>query len=160
MKYVSTLIAVKDMQKSKQFYHDILGLEVVSDLGANVTLTGGFALQRMDTWQYFIKDKEVNLCNNAAELVFEEKNMDAFLEHLKKFDIKYVHGMIEHSWGQRVIRFYDPDFHIIEVGEDMEMVVKRFKNTGMTEEQVAERMRVPLEYVQGYLMGDAGGHEA
>ena len=68
--------------------------------------------------------------------------------------------MIEHSWGQRVIRFYDPDFHIIEVGEDMEMVVKRFKNTGMTEEQVAERMRVPLEYVQGYLMGDVGGHEA
>ena len=44
MKYISTLIAVKDIQKSKQFYHDVLGLEVISDLGANVTLTGGFAL--------------------------------------------------------------------------------------------------------------------
>ena len=62
-----------------------------------------------------------------------------------------MHDTVEHSWGQRVIRFYDPDYHIIEVGEDMGMVVKRFIDSGMTEEQVAERMKVPLEYVQGYL---------
>ena len=76
---------------------------------------------------------------------------DTFLDHVKKFDIVYVHGLIEHSWGQRVIRFYDPDYHIIEVGESMEIVVKRFKNTGMTDEQIAERMHVSLEYVQSYL---------
>lgn len=151
MKYVSTLISVVDMEISKRFYHDVLGLEVISDLGANVTLTGGFALQRMDTWRYFIDNKEVSLHNNAVELVFEEKEFDKFIEHLKLFDINYVHGTVEYGWGQRVIRFYDPDYHIIEVGEDMEMVVKRFKNSGMTEEQVAERMKVPLEYVQGYL---------
>ena len=28
MKYTGTLIAVKDMEKSKQFYHDVLGMEV------------------------------------------------------------------------------------------------------------------------------------
>ena len=151
MKYVSTLISVKDMKVSKKFYHDVLGLEVISDLGANVTLTGGFALQRMDTWQYFIANKEVSLHNNAIELVFEEKEFDMFFEHLKKFDITYVHDVVEYGWGQRVVRFYDPDYHIIEVGEDMEMVVKRFKNTGMTDEQVAARMKVPVEYVQGYL---------
>lgn len=35
--------------------------------------------------------------------------------------------------------------------KDMEMVVKRFKNIGMTDEQVANRMGVPLAYVQSYL---------
>lgn len=105
----------------------------------------------MATWQHFIAGKDVNLHNNAIELVFEEVDFDIFLNHIKKFDIVYVHDMIEHSWGQRVIRFYDPDYHIIEVGESMEVVVKRFKNTGMTDEQVAERMHVSLEYVQGYL---------
>ncbi len=44
MKYVSTLISVKDMEISKRFYHDVLGLDVIADLGSNVTLTGGFAL--------------------------------------------------------------------------------------------------------------------
>ena len=73
MKYVSTLIAVTDMEMSQKFYHDVLGLKVISDLGANVTLTGGFALQRMDTWRYFIANKDVSLHNNAVELVFEER---------------------------------------------------------------------------------------
>lgn len=76
MKYVSTLISVTNMEISKKFYHDVLGLEVISDLGANVTLTGGFALQTMDTWRHFIENKDVSLHNNAVELVFEEKELD------------------------------------------------------------------------------------
>ena len=73
MKYVSTLIAVTDMEMSQKFYHDVSVLKVIFDLGANVTLTGGFALQRMDTWRHFIANKDVSLHNNAVELVFEER---------------------------------------------------------------------------------------
>lgn len=150
MKYVSTLIAVKDMEISKRFYHDVLGSEVVSDFGANVTLIGGISLQTLDTWKEFIGGKSVILRNNAAELYFEETDIDAFAERLRSFDTEYVHKIKEHSWGQRVVRFYDPDGHIIEVGEAMETVVKRFRNAGMTDEQIAERMDVPLEYVANY----------
>ena len=45
MKYTCSLIAVSDMEKSKQFYHDVLGMNVVADFGANVTLEGGITLQ-------------------------------------------------------------------------------------------------------------------
>ena len=38
----------------------------------------------------------------------------------------------------------DLDGHLIEVGEDMKMVVRRFLNTGMTMEEVSERMNVPI----------------
>ena len=44
-----------------------------------------------------------------------------------------------------MIRFYDLDGHLIEVGEDMKMVVRRFLNTGMTMEEVSERMDVSIE---------------
>lgn len=54
---------------------------------------------------------------------------------------------VEHPWAQRVIRFYNPDHHIIEVGENMETVCRRFLDTGMTAEEVAKRMDVPLKYV-------------
>lgn len=27
-------------------------------------------------------------------------------------------------WGQKVIRFYDPDKHIIEVGEDLSVLIR------------------------------------
>ena len=60
-------------------------------------------------------------------------------------DIEYLGGVIEHSWGQRVIRFYDLDGHIIEVGEDMRMVIKRFLASGMTMEEVSVKMDVSAE---------------
>ena len=63
-------------------------------------------------------------------------------------DIEYVHPVKEHSWGQRVVRFYDPDKHIIEVGENMKTVCRRFLDSGMSLEQTAERMDVPVEFVK------------
>ena len=56
--------------------------------------------------------------------------------------------MKEHRWGQRVVRFYDPDRHIIEVGENLAAVCRRFLDSGLTPEQTAERMDVSLEYVR------------
>lgn len=57
--------------------------------------------------------------------------------------------MKEHTWGQRVVRFFDPDCHIIEVAESIRIVCKRFLDSGMTPEQVAERMNVPIKFVNG-----------
>ena len=31
-------------------------------------------------------------------------------------DVQYVNKLMTHSWGQRVVRFYDPDGNLIEVG--------------------------------------------
>lgn len=142
------------MEQSKKFYHDILEQEVIADLGANVTLTGGFALQRSDTWESFINktQDEVIYGNNDAELYFEEDDMDTFIQKLATFDIEYVHPLKEHSWGQRVVRFYDLDKHIIEVGENMTIVAKRFIDSGMTVVQTASRMHVSIEYVNSLLM--------
>lgn len=61
--------------------------------------------------------------------------------------MEYVHPVQEHSWGQRVVRFYDPDGHIIEVGENLKEVCKRFINEGMTAEETAKRMDVPIKFV-------------
>jgi len=150
MEYKSTLIAVSDMEKSKQFYRDVLGLAVVADFGANVTLEGGLVLQTMDTWTSFI-GRELTLPNHAGELYFEEEDMDAFCGHLQSFDIRYVHELYEHRWGQRVIRFYDPDGHVIEVGERLETVVLRFMEQGLSAEQTATRMDVPPDFVRSCL---------
>ena len=83
MKYAGTLIAVKDMEISKRFYHDVLGLDVAADFGANVMLDGGIFLQTLDTWELFIRTENVILQNNAGEMYFEEEDIDAFSDHLK-----------------------------------------------------------------------------
>ncbi len=151
MKYTSTLIAVSDMEKSRQFYQDVLGMMVVADFGANVTLDGGLVLQNLETWTSFIRTDNVVLPHNAGELYFEEEDMDAFCEHLKQFDICYVHPLFEHRWGQRVVRFYDPDGHIIEVGEKLNAVILRFMERGLSAEETAVRMDIPLDFVTACL---------
>ncbi|MFR5684522.1 MAG: glyoxalase, partial [Clostridia bacterium] len=86
---------------------------------------------------------------NDTELYFEEDSFDEFVKKLKEIDdIDYIHDAMEHRWGQRVIRFYDLDHHIIEVGENMKVVCKRFLDSGMTQEEVAIRMDVPIKFVQ------------
>lgn len=151
MKFKNPLLVVSDMEKAKKFYKDVLNLRVIMDFGANVTLAGGLCLQTKETWMGFIDAKEEDIIfgGNNAEIYFEEDDFDAFAEKLKGIDdIDYVHPVIEHRWGQRVVRFYDPDRHIIEVGENLKFVCRRFLDSGMTEEEVAVRMDVPLKFVQ------------
>lgn len=151
MKFEAPLIAVRDMERSVKFYQEVLGLEIEEDFGANVTLSGGFSLQTLDTWKDFIhkEEKEILLGSNSGELYFEENDLDGFLKKLERMDgIEYVHPLFEHAWGQRTVRFYDPDRHIIEVGENMAAVVQRFLDSGLSEEETAERMDVPVEYVR------------
>ena len=148
MKFKNPLLAVTDLPTSIAFYRQVLGLHVILDFGSNVTLTGGVCLQTLDTWQDFIDGKPVSLAGNGGELYFEEDNFDAFLQNLDGLDLEYVHPVKEHSWGQRVIRFYDPDHHIIEVGENLTFVCRRFLDSGMSEEAVAARMDVPIKFVK------------
>ena len=147
MKIKNTMLVVTDIDKSVEFYKKVLGLRVIMDFGANKTLTVGLALQTLDTWREFIGTDDISFGNNSSEIYFEEDNFDKFAERLQKFDVDYVHPVKEHSWGQRVVRIYDPDKHIIEIGENIKSVCQRFLDSGMTAKQVAERMDVPIKFV-------------
>lgn len=153
MKFKNPLLVVSDMEKSIKFYKEVLGLRVIMDFGANVTLTGGVSLQTLETWSQFLEIPTDNCTFNGrvSELYFEEEDFDSFSKKLCTLDIQYVHPVKEHAWGQRVVRIFDPDHHIIEVGENMKTVCHRFLDNGMTPEQVAIRMDVPLKFVKGCL---------
>ena len=82
-----------------------------------------------------------------------------FLEKLNNssFEIEYVNENKEHNWGQRVIRIYDPDYHIIEIGESLEYVARRFLKAGMTPEETAVKTQLPLSYVEEIASGVTDG---
>lgn len=145
LKQGGALLVVKDIERSKTFYKNILGLEVSMDFGANVTLSNCLSLQTLDSWRKFIGNAHVAFSGNDAEIYFESDDFDAFI--IKLDGVPLAHPTYEHSWGQRVVRFYDPDGHIIEVGENMTAVVKRFIDSGMTVAGTAVRMDVPESYI-------------
>ena len=117
MKLKNVLIVVKDIERSRQFYHDLFGLELILDNDGNMNLTEALVLQEEKYWTEFL-GREVISENNSSELYFEESDIENFAEKLESYypEIRYVNRLMTHSWGQKVIRFYDPDGNLIEVG--------------------------------------------
>lgn len=150
MKMKNPMFVVTDMETSKAFYKNVLGLRTIMDLGANVTLTGGLSLQTKESWKEFIgvQEKDISFVGLDAEVYFEEDDFESFAKKLGRIEgIRYVHPVKEHSWGQKVVRFYDPDEHIIEVGENLKVVCQRFLDSGLSAEETAKRMDVPETFV-------------
>ena len=117
MKLKNVLIVVKDIEKSKQFYHNLFGLNMVLDNDGNMILTEGLVLQAEKIWKSFL-GKEIIPKSNSCELYFEERDIEAFVQKLEKLypSVQYVNKLMTHSWGQKVVRFYDLDGNLIEVG--------------------------------------------
>lgn len=117
MKLKNILIVVKDIERSRQFYHDLFGLELILDNDGNMILSEGLVLQDEKIWKNFL-GRDIIPENNSCELYFEEADLEGFVERLEKLypKVQYVNRLMTHSWGQRVVRFYDPDGNLIEVG--------------------------------------------
>lgn len=155
MRFICPLIVVNNIRISRDFYENVLNQKVQFDFGENVSFEGGFAIHLKSHFSDLISKNENNILekSNNFELYFEEENLDVFLQKLEEIgSVEYIHGLKEQPWGQRVIRFYDPDKHIVEVGEPMESVVKRFLDKGLSIEETSKRTLMPEEFVRQYFI--------
>jgi catechol 2,3-dioxygenase-like lactoylglutathione lyase family enzyme len=149
--YHSCVLLVKDIEKSKHFYNTILGQKIVMDFGRNVGFEGGLAIWESDYALNLIfqeKAKDTVVGANNSEVYFETKNLDNLYEWLVKENVKVIHSIIEHPWGQRAFRVRDPDNHILEFAESMESVVLRLNMQGLSLEEIAKKSMMPTEFIE------------
>ena len=146
MKYTAVVLSVADVKAARGFYEDLFGLEVCQDYGINVSFTCGLSLQQEFDWLVGLQKERIGKKSNN-------------MEQLRRYPgAERLGDVVEHGWGQRVVRFYDLDGHLVEVGEDMGMVVRRFLRSGMTMEEVSDRMDVSMGDLEKLLERDTGGH--
>lgn len=152
VKFHSTVIITKDLDKMKVFYQEVLQQVIDIDFGNCIGFKNGISLWTL-TEDYPIAKKLGRLYdksgNRNLEICFETDQYDDVVERLKKQDLNYLHNTIEERWGQRTIRFYDPENNLVEIGETIPCFVTRFYNQGMTVEEVSERTSMPIEMVKG-----------
>ncbi len=149
---VSSALFVKNIEVSKAFYTESLGLDIDLDFGKNVVFESGFAIWEIQPGHIIptsiglpkIADSTVN----RFELYFETEDLQEVYNTLKAKEVKFLHDIHEEPWGQRTIRFFDPDNHLIEVGETMKQFVSRFYAQGLTIEEVSKRTSVPADEVK------------
>ncbi len=155
IKFHSTAAFVKNIEISKNFYTEILEQVIELDFGKNVILKSGITLWEINPDHIIRKklglDSTVNEKINRFEFYFETEKLDKVFEKLKENGVELLHSLHEEPWGQKTLRFFDPDRHLIEVGETLETFVKRLNREGMTLEQVSEKTSIPLEIVRELL---------
>nr|NQU89186.1 hypothetical protein [Bacteroidota bacterium] len=91
-----------------------------------------------------------NFDSTRIELYFETEDIDRMFDLLKVQQVAFFHEIHEESWGQRTIRFFDPDHHLIEIGEPIPTFVKRLSKT-LSPEEVSQKTSVSIEEVNKIL---------
>jgi len=153
----ATALFVKDIDVSKQFYTDVLGLKIDLDFGKNVIFKNGFAIWEIRESHVIPTqlglDKISDTSVNRFELYFETESISLVLSILKNNNVRFLHEIHEESWGQQTIRFFDPDNHLIEIGESMKQFVGRFYDQGFTSDEISSRTGVPVKEVSRIIKG-------
>ncbi|MEI6091773.1 MAG: VOC family protein [bacterium] len=148
MKYICPLLVVSDIHRSREFYEGLLNQTVKYDFGENVTFEGDFAIHLQSHYQGLIGDKEVKQGGNNFELYFEYDDVEQIVKRLKEHNVQFVHEVREQPWRQKVVRFYEPDKHIIEIGESMEFLSYRLNNEGLSLEEISKITYMPVEFIK------------
>lgn len=158
LKHLTPVLFVKDAIRSRDFYVKVLGLtEVMNNGDLNFMFEEGLAI-----WQILeenIIPQKLGMGkitdNNVAprmELCFETGDINVAYEALKKSEVTFLHEMNTELWGQHTIRFYDPDGHLIEIGESFPIFVRRiWEEEGQDVTATSKRTYTPEEVIRQVL---------
>lgn len=146
--YQSAVLFVDDIQRSREFYESVLDQQVLMDHGLNVGYQAGFALWQRSSVEAALGQPIQPLNSPRFELYFESEEMDEWSDRLTAAGAKFIHPIVEQPWRQRVLRVADPDGYIVEIGEPLPAVIRRLIHAGLTPEDIAKQMYMPIEVVQ------------
>ncbi len=138
MSFVSSIIVVEDIARSRVLYENILHLKVTADFGIyNVGFEGGLSLYRKAFFEELICG-QVNLDkHNNLVLYFEVEGLEDLEEEIAQNGFEFIHEIRDQPWKQRNFRFYDYDQHVLEIAEKMEVVIARLQQNGNSIEEIA-----------------------
>ena len=111
-----------------------------------------FTIHQRAHFQTLLGDKRhyaITLKSNSGELYFEAENLEAVQARLKRSGAEFIHEIDEQPWGQRVMRLYDLDGHILEIGESMESAILRLHEQGLSVQEIVKKTGMPKEFVEG-----------
>ena len=126
MKFLHSMIRVKDIEASLKFYTKVLDMELEHKKRLD------------DCWLYFLNDKEktcqieltynddtpgegYNIGNNFGHFAFAVNSLDEFYKKLEKLGYKYLYEPFDlNGKGSKIAFIQDPDGNEIELIENVQ----------------------------------------
>lgn len=141
MAYKATILVVDDVLESRRFYETVFSMVVEEDHGIyNVGFSGGLALYRRELFRQISGLTAAAGKSETSVAYFEFADVPLIESRCAGFPgAEIVHPTTEQPWGQLAFRARDPDGHLLEIGEDMSVCVRRLLAGGMTVEEAARK---------------------
>lgn len=147
MRYKHSLLLVSDMKRAKEFYGELFGLKIVHDFGAHVTFEGGLAIHDAGDYRSVAGTSDAGSPGQQSAVYFESDDIISDYHALEQKGVRIQHPIQLQSWNQQVFRCFDPDGHLIEVGESMKQVILRLHAGGKHRDDIIRMTLLPQDYV-------------
>lgn len=120
MRQVDTIVLVRDILRTKEFYQGVFGLEILHDWGAMIVFRNRLAFHQADKLhpqeRMAAEIPSGSLgCGNLV-IYIETPDLDATRALLKGRGVPFVHDILSPPWGGHILRVKDPDGHLVELG--------------------------------------------
>ena len=149
------VLFVTDIARSRAVYEGAFGLVPEVETGAMVAYKGGLALWEAEYARTVLYGDPMSGMGTAtrhgAEVWFECDDLAPCLHAVTGAGLTFLHPVREEPWGQMTFRCFDPDGHLIEVGETVPGFVGRMHREGMSLAAIAEKTGMSEAAVKEYL---------
>jgi lactoylglutathione lyase len=155
VRLTTTVLLVADIEAATSMYQEVLGQEIVAQGATEVAFSSGLSLRQGVYPRPFPGGRgERGPLPPPMELYFETDDIDEVAGRVFEAGLEVLHPVAENPRGQRFLRFFDPDRHLIEVGEEVVAVVRREAAFGVPAEMIAQKTDLPVARVLAILAGD------
>jgi len=119
------ILFVADLQRSKVFYHEVLGLDVEfeDDESVGFKIKGlAFIVLQVDRARVQLQGEPTATPGSGATafLTSFTDDVDALHANLVERGIQFFQGPANQPWGVRTAYFKDPDGHVWEIAQPIE----------------------------------------
>mgnify|MGYP000851908891 FL=1 len=150
--YTAAVLLTRQYDRMADFYRNVLEQKIRYDFDGCIQFESGLSIWQVREDHPVSKALSSRGGGNAAlEICFETEDMDAQAARIAEAGVMLAHGVIEENWGQRTLRFFDPDGNLVELGESMPAFCKRMHLSGMSVEEIRKRTGIQQNTVKHFL---------
>lgn len=119
IRFRHSIALVKSIEESKRFYRDIIGLKVIREFDTFILFQDEFAIHAADLFYTYLNKPYhgEKMGHDNVDFYFTTSDLEGMQKKLKEEKVAFIHEIYKHAWGEKVIRVYDPDGHILEIGD-------------------------------------------
>lgn len=114
------ILYVEDLEKTKQFYGELLGLNLKNEFGTYIEYDTGSTILSMNTRENGRELTDLPIPagfreEQTMELGFVTEDVEGTIEKARKAGVRILLEPVKKPWGQTVAYMEDPDGHYIEI---------------------------------------------